>query len=91
MDNAWKVVKVTGTKGNFVKQVAGKSPVQGFTYGNGNFYVAFNNMIFKVKADGTYQKTWKHVTNRETEGLAYSGNTFYAQLAQRGEILSGKW
>lgn len=91
VDNAWKVVKVTGTKGNFVKQVAGKSPVQGFTYGNGNFYVAFNNMIFKVKADGTYQKTWKHVTNRENEGLTYSGSTFYAQLAQRGEILSGKW
>ncbi|MDD6407363.1 MAG: SH3-like domain-containing protein [Lactobacillus equicursoris] len=89
--NTWKVTKVTGTSGNFVKQNSSASPVQGLAYGNGHFYVAFNNLLFKVKENGKYEKTWKHTTNREIEGLSVSGSKLYVQLAQRGEILSGKW
>ena len=91
VNNRWQVSQVKATQSHFVKQQAGNSPVQGFSVSNGNMYLAFNNLIFKLKTDGTYQKTWKHVSNREIEGLASDGGRFYAQLAQRGEILSGRW
>lgn len=86
--NTWKV---TGTSGNFVKQNSSASPVQGLAYGKGHFYVAFNNLLFKVKENGKYEKTWEHTTNREIEGLSVSGSKLYVQLVQRGEILSGNW
>ncbi|WP_201330210.1 SH3-like domain-containing protein, partial [Lactobacillus nasalidis] len=89
--NRWQVSQVKATASNFVKQQAGSSPVQGFSVGSGHMYLAFNNLIFKLKSDGTYEKTWKHVSNRETEGLSADGSQLYVQLAQRGEILSGRW
>lgn len=91
VNNRWQVSQVTATQSHFVKQQAGSSPVQGFSVSGSNMYLAFNNLIFKLQTDGTYQKTWKHVSNREIEGLASDGSQLYAQLAQRGEILSGRW
>ena len=91
VNNRWQFSQVTATQSHFVKQQAGNSPVQGFSVSGSNMYLAFNNLIFKLQTNGTYQKTWKHVSNREIEGLASDGGQLYAQLAQRGEILSGRW
>lgn len=85
-NGAWKATQVGASKGRFITN----SPVQGFAYGNGSFYIGFNDYIFKVSENGTAQKRYHFNTRRELEGLSVSGSTLYVQLAQRAELLSGQ-
>ena len=78
--------EVGATKGRFVSN----SPVQGFAYGNGNFYIGFNNNIFKVGENGTAKKHYRFNTKREIEGMSATGSRLYVQFAQRAELTSGK-
>ncbi|EFG55351.1 hypothetical protein LA664_04420 [Lactobacillus amylolyticus] len=74
------------TEDNFVKNGA---PVQGFAYGNGHFYVGFNDNIFKVAENGTAEKHYRFNVRREIEGISASGSKLYVQFAQRAELTSG--
>ncbi|MCT6847284.1 MAG: hypothetical protein M3Z78_05010, partial [Lactobacillus helsingborgensis] len=67
-------------------------PVQGFTYDqkHDQFYIGFNDYIFKVDKDGTYKKTHRLHVKREIEGLSAYGNKLYVEFAQRGELTAGK-
>lgn len=65
------------------------APVQGFAYGNGHFYVGFNDNIFKVAENGTAEKHYRFNVRREIEGISASGSTLYVQFAQRAELTSG--
>ena len=87
--DTWTPEEVGATKGNFVSN---HSPVQGFTYdaNHKQFYVGFNDYIFKIAQDGTYQKTYHFNVKREIEGLSASGNKLYVEFAQRGELTAGK-
>lgn len=87
--NTWSPEEVGATKGNFVSN---HSPVQGFTYDKRHeqFYIGFNDYIFKVAKDGTYLKTHRLHVKREIEGLSVSGNKLYVEFAQRGELTEGK-
>lgn len=87
--DTWTPEEVGATKGNFVSN---QSPVQGFTYDqkHDQFYIGFNDYIFKVAKDGTYKKTHRFNVRREIEGLSISGNKIYVEFAQRGELTAGK-
>ena len=87
--DTWTPVEVGATKGNFVSN---HSPVQGFTYDqkHDQFYIGFNDYIFKVDKDGTYKKTHRLHVKREIEGLSAYGNKLYVEFAQRGELTAGK-
>lgn len=74
------------TKGRFVSN----SPVQGFTYGNGNFYIGFNDHIFKAGKNGTAKKHYRFNVRREIEGLSANGSNLYVQFAQRAELTQGR-
>lgn len=82
----WYPELVGKTDGNFVNN---NSPVQGFTYDpkNKNFYLAFNDLIFKIGRDGTLKDTYSFDTGREIEGLSVSDDKLYVNLAQRAELL----
>ena len=82
----WYPKLVGKTDGNFVNN---NSPVQGFTYDtkNKNFYLAFNDLIFKIGRDGKLKDTYSFDTGREIEGLSVSDNKLYVNLAQRAELL----
>lgn len=82
--NSWDATQVGATKGNFVNN---NSPVQGFAYGNGHFYIGYNDHIFKVAENGTAENHYHFNTRRETEGLSFDGR-LYVGLAQRAELLS---
>lgn len=82
----WVGTKVGATKGDFITN----SPVQGFAYGNGYFFVGFNDHIFKVRTDGTAVKQYKFNTRREIEGMAVDGGNLYVQFAQRSELTASK-
>ena len=84
-DNVWQPTQVGATSGSFVKG----SPVQGFTYGNGNFYIAFNDNIFKVAKNGTAKKHYGFKVRREIEGLSFNKSKLYCEFAQRSELTSG--
>lgn len=86
--DSWTPVEVGATKGNFVSN---GSPVQGFTYdqNHNQFYIGFNDYIFKVDEDGTYKSTHHLHVRREIEGLSSSGNKLYVEFAQRGELTAG--
>ena len=86
--DSWTPVEVGATKGNFVSN---GSPVQGFTYdqSHNQFYIGFNDYIFKVGEDGTYKSTHHLHVRREIEGLSASGNKLYVEFAQRGELTAG--
>lgn len=89
-NDVWVPTEVGATDGNMVNQKKPyRSPVQGFTYGNGNFYIAFNDNIFKVGQDGTAKKHYQFKTKREIEGLSFSGSRLYTEFAQRSELTSG--
>ncbi|QYN52580.1 SH3-like domain-containing protein [Lactobacillus panisapium] len=87
--DTWTSEEVGATKGNFVSN---HSPVQGFTYDkrHDQFYLGFNDLIFKLARDGTYLKTHRLHVKREIEGLSVSGNKLYVEFAQRGELTAGK-
>lgn len=84
--DSWNPTIVGATNGSFVGNGA---PVQGFTYDsqNNNFYLAFNDLIFKLATDGTIKETYEIKTGREIEGISVSGNRLYTNLAQRAELL----
>lgn len=81
----WTSEEVGATNTNFVKN----SPVQGFAYDkdNDNFYVGFNDRIFKVDQNGKVQNDYQFSTKRELEGLSVDNNKLYAELTQRAELL----
>lgn len=85
--NSWDATQVGATKGSFVSN---HSPVQGFAYGNGNFYIGFNDNIFKVGENGAAKKHYRFNTKREIEGMSATGSRLYVQFAQRAELTSGK-
>lgn len=85
-DNVWKPTQVGATSGSFVSG----SPVQGFTFDGSNFYIGFNDNIFKVAKDGTAKKHYHFNTRREIEGLSNSGSRLYVEFANRSELTSGK-
>ena len=83
----WYPKLVGKTDGNFVSNGA---PVQGFTYDpvNDNFYLAFNDLIFKISRKGAIKQTYQFNSNgREIEGLSVSNGRLYVNLAQRAELL----
>ncbi|BDR60260.1 SH3-like domain-containing protein [Lactobacillus xylocopicola] len=82
----WYPKLVGKTDGNFVNN---NSPVQGFTYDpvNRNFYLAFNDLIFKIGRDGTLKDTYSFDTGREIEGISVNDGKLYVNLAQRAELL----
>lgn len=82
----WKSTQIGITKGNMVTN----SPVQGFTYGNGHFYIGYNDNIFKVSDNGAAENHYHFNTRREIEGLAFAGNKLYVGLAQRAELLTAR-
>lgn len=82
----WHARQIGATAGNFVTN----SPVQGFAYGNGHFYIGYNDYLFKVASDGKAEKSYHFRTRRETEGLSFAGSRLYLGLAQRAELLSAR-
>lgn len=82
----WYPKLVGKTDGNFVNN---NSPVQGFTYDpvHKNFYLAFNDLIFKIGRDGTLKDHYSFDTGREIEGISVNGGKLYVNLAQRAELL----
>lgn len=84
--DSWKAEEVGATKGRFVSN----SPVQGFAYDSNNFYIGFNDNIFKVGEDGTAKKHYKFNVRREIEGMSATGSNLYVQFAQRAELTQGR-
>lgn len=84
----WVPKQVGVTKGDFMSN---GSPVQGFTYDKKNkqFYLAFNDYIFKIARNGKLMKKYHFNTGREIEGLSIRRNILYVELAQKPELLSG--
>lgn len=82
----WYPTIVGATEGKFVKN---NSPVQGFTYDtvNKNFYLGFNDLLFKISRAGDVNKAYQLNTGREMEGVSVSNNRIYINLAQRAELL----
>lgn len=82
----WNPTIIGATKGAFVSNGA---PVQGFTYDpeNDNFYLAYNDLIFKLDTDGTIKQAYSFKTGREIEGVSVSDNKLWVNLAQRAELL----
>lgn len=84
--DTWVPTQVGATNGDFITN----SPVQGFAYGNGYFFIGFNDYIFKVTENGTAVKSYHFNTRREIEGMGVDGGQLYVQFAQRSELTSGK-
>lgn len=82
----WYPKLVGKTDGNFVNN---NSPVQGFTYDpkHKNFYLAYNDLIFKIGRDGKLKDHYSFDTGREIEGISVSDGQLYVNLAQRAELL----
>lgn len=85
--DTWTATEIAATQSNFVKD---NSPLQGFTYANGNFYLAFNDNIFQVNKLGKVLKHYQFHTLRETEGIAIKNGAPYIELARRPELLKIK-
>lgn len=85
VNGVWKAKEI----GETTTFTSNNSPCQGFTYGNGHFYIAFNDNIFKVTKSGKPVSHYHFNIGREIEGLSYSGNRLYVQFDQRPEITSG--
>ncbi len=83
--NTFIPTEIASTQGNFVNNL---SPVQGFAYNNGKFYLTFNDNIFVVKKDGTFEKHYAFHSLRESEGIAVNHDKIYLELAHRPELLS---
>ena len=84
--DTWTPEEIGATQSNFVTG----SPVQGFAYDSNHnqFYIGFNDYIFRVAANGTYKGSHHFNTRREIEGLSVSGSTLYTELAQRAELMT---
>lgn len=84
--NSWLPQEVGATKGNFMSNDA---PVQGFAYDDHHhqFCLAFNDYLFRIAYRGRVLAYGHFHTGREFEGIAFNGHYFYAELAQRPELL----
>ena len=84
--DSWIPKEIGATKGDFIFN---KSPVQGMTYDKKRkqIYLAFNDYLFKLNRKGRVLDTGSFHTGREFEGICVNGNHFYAELAQRPELL----
>lgn len=82
--NTWQPTEIAATQGNFVSTA---SPVQGFAYQNHHFYLAFNDNIFIVNHNGSFNDHYRFHTLRESEGIAVSHHQIYLELAHRAELL----
>lgn len=85
--NTWTPTEVSATQSNFVKN---NSPLQGLTYANNNFYLAFNDNVFQIDRTGKVLKHYQFHTLRETEGIAVRNGQPYIELARRPELLKIK-
>lgn len=85
--DTWNATEVGATEGRFISN----SPVQGFAYGDGHFFIGFNDNIFKVSESGSAQKHYHFNTKREIEGMSATSSRLYVQFAQRAELTSGKF
>lgn len=85
MGDSWIPEEVAATDSNLISN----SPVQGFTYDkqNQNFYVGFNDVIFKMNQDGDVTKDYQFGTKRELEGLSADQGKLNAELTKRAELL----
>lgn len=86
--DTWTPELVGGTQSNFING----SPVQGFAYDSNRdqFYIGYNDYIFRVAEDGSYKGKYHFNTRRELEGMSVSASTLYIELAQRAELLTTK-
>lgn len=86
--DTWIPTEVGATQGEFMKN---NSPMQGFTYDKNNqqFYLVFNDYIFRVAKNGRILGTSHFHTGREFEGISVQGNKLYVELAQRPELMAG--
>lgn len=82
--NSWIPTEISATQSNFVKN---NSPLQGFTYANDHFYLAFNDNLFEIDRSGKVLKHYQFHTLRETEGIAVGNDRPYVELARRPELL----
>ena len=84
--DSWIPKEIGATKGDFMFN---NSPVQGMTYDKKRkqIYLAFNDYLFKLNRKGRVLDTGSFHTGREFEGICVNGNHFYAELAQRPELL----
>lgn len=85
--NAWIPTEISATQSNFV---TGNSPLQGLTYANRNFYLAFNDNVFQIARSGKVLKHYQFHTLRESEGIAVRKGRIYLELARRPELLKIK-
>ncbi|MEE8822898.1 MAG: bacterial Ig-like domain-containing protein [Lactobacillus amylovorus] len=84
--DSWIPKEIGATKGDFMFN---NSPVQGMAYDKKRkqIYLAFNDYLFKLNRKGRMLDTGSFHTGREFEGICVNGNHFYAELAQRPELL----
>ncbi|RVU70264.1 MULTISPECIES: SH3-like domain-containing protein [Lactobacillus] len=82
----WTAEEVGATKGRFISN----SPVQGFAYADGDFFIGFNDHIFRVNENGKTKKHYCFHTRREIEGMSGTGSNLYVQFAQRAELTKGR-
>lgn len=84
--DAWLPSLAVATSGHLVNNGA---PVQGLAYDQkqGDFYVAFNDLICVIDAQGNFKKAYQFQTGREIEGLSIYNNRLYLNLAQRPELM----
>lgn len=84
--NKWVPKQVGASQGEFMRN---NSPMQGLTYDkiNKNFYLAFNDYIFKIAKNGKVLSTSHFNTGREFEGISARRGKLFAELAERPELL----
>ncbi|WP_390885680.1 SH3-like domain-containing protein [Lactobacillus acidophilus] len=87
--NSWYPKEIGATKGEFMRN---NSPVQGIAYDKHKkqIYLAFNDYLFKLNRKGRVIENGHFNTGREFEGICVDNKTFYAELAQRPELLKQK-
>lgn len=83
--DSWIPEEVAATDSDLISN----SPVQGFTYDtqNQNFYVGFNDFIFKMNHNGDVLKDYQFDTKRELEGLSADQGKLNVELTKRAELL----
>ncbi|GGV11818.1 LBA0864 family S-layer associated protein [Lactobacillus acetotolerans] len=87
--DTWTPTEIGATQTNFISN---GSPVQGFTYdaNHNQFYIAFNDYIFRVAENGSYKSRSHLKVRREIEGLSVSGSKLYVEFTKRPELTVGK-
>ncbi|RVU71242.1 MULTISPECIES: SH3-like domain-containing protein [Lactobacillus] len=82
----WRAEEVGATQGRFITN----SPVQGFAYAGGDFFIGFNDYIFRVNESGKAKQRYHFNTRREIEGMSGNGSNLFVQFAQRAELTKGR-